>query len=471
MRTVTPLAPSAPALPPPGRSAPEAAAAPFAAVLDTHQARTAVAEGHSPKRPTGAQDPTRTKPATPDARAAASTKPATPGTPDAATAKSDAALTKPGAAPDDAQAGAPSAPTAPLTADPASVALAPVGAPVAAVPAAGAVPAPTATPSPVAPGTTPPVLPGPLAPGAFPLGPVVPGGPATAAPGAPAAGVAATAAATTQPAAPATADPSAVVAAQMPADATTQTPAPAPDAATTAALAAARQAGAGSGPGTGTGTGAGDPRQGADRDPAAAKRTVAPVAASALRAAAPAVAPGAEAGIAAAGTAAPAPTTTVAATAAAPAAPVASSAVSLQQAVETVRLTLGASAQRGVTRARIALRPEELGGVEVHLRHTAEGLSARVVAEAPEAARLLSQAAGELRRTLEQQGLNLVRIEVGTAGSDAAGTGTGAAGSDQRNGRRGPNGNASDLAGAETDLPIADRTIELPNGALVDVLA
>jgi flagellar hook-length control protein FliK len=150
---------------------------------------------------------------------------------------------------------------------------------------------------------------------------------------------------------------------------------------------------------------------------------------------------------------------------------VASSTVSLQQAVETVRLTIGVSAQRGVTRARIALRPEELGGVEVHLRHTAEGLSARVVAEAPEAARLLSQAAGELRRTLEQQGLNLVRIEVGTAGSDAAGTGTGAAGSDQRDGRRGPSSQAGDPAGAETDLPIADRTIELPNGALVDVLA
>src|SRR6478609_1274740 len=84
-------------------------------------------------------------------------------------------------------------------------------------------------------------------------------------------------------------------------------------------------------------------------------------------------------------------------------------------------------------------------------------------AEAPEAAHLLSQAAGELRRTLEQQGLNIVRIEVGTAGSDAAGTGTGAAGSDQRNGRRGPSRQTGDPAGAETDLPIADRTIELPN--------
>ena len=65
MRTVTQLASSAAAHPPPGRSTPEASAAPFAAVLDTHQARTAVAEGHTPKRPTGAQDQPRT---TPDAR-------------------------------------------------------------------------------------------------------------------------------------------------------------------------------------------------------------------------------------------------------------------------------------------------------------------------------------------------------------------------------------------------------------------
>ena len=140
----------------------------------------------------------------------------------------------------------------------------------------------------------------------------------------------------------------------------------------------------------------------------------------------------------------------------------------MHHAVETVRLTVHAANERGVTRARIALRPEELGGVEVHLRHTAEGLSARVVAEAPEAAHLLQQAAGELRRTLEQQGLNLVRIDVGTAGDEASGTGAGATGHERRDGRR-PQG---EHAGpADTDQPTLDRTIELPNGALVDVLA
>jgi flagellar hook-length control protein FliK len=209
-------------------------------------------------------------------------------------------------------------------------------------------------------------------------------------------------------------------------------------------------------------------------DDAGTQRTMTSAAADALRAAAPAAAAGAatDAGSAASATGiAPPPTTTATATVSAPAAPAPSAAVPLQQAVETVRLTLGAAAQRGVTRARIALRPEELGGVEVHLKHTAEGLSARVVAEAPEAARLLSQAAGELRRTLEQQGLNVVRIDVATAGDDAPGTGAGAAGNEQRDGRRHTGGRPGGIAGSDTDQTTAERTIELPNGALVDVLA
>jgi flagellar hook-length control protein FliK len=193
--------------------------------------------------------------------------------------------------------------------------------------------------------------------------------------------------------------------------------------------------------------------------------------ADALRAAAPAVHAPTDASATAAATATtPAPATATAATAAAPATPAGTGSVPLAQAVETVRLTINASAQRGVTRARIALRPEELGGVEVHLRHTAEGLSARVVAEVPEAAHLLAQAAGELRRTLEQQGVNIVRIDVGTAGDEAAGTGAGAAGNEQRGGRRHGGSTAAGDA-PETELPIPGRTIELPNGALVDVLA
>ena len=137
-----------------------------------------------------------------------------------------------------------------------------------------------------------------------------------------------------------------------------------------------------------------------------------------------------------------------------------------------MRLTVSAASQRGVTRARIALRPEELGGVEVHLRHTAEGLSARLVADAPQAAQVLAQAAGDLRRSFEEQGLNLVRIDIATADDDRAGTGAGAAQHGDREGRRHAGGaSGGDIAGTDTDTPIVERTIELANGALVDVLA
>src|SRR3954451_15654151 len=123
MRPVTQLAPSAPASqPPPGRSAPPDAAAGFAAVLDNQKARTAVAEGQTPKRPTGAQDRKATgSPATPDARDAAvdATQTST-----ASDARKDVTAD-----------GAPPAPAASVLADPAPAALAIVPVPVTVTPA------------------------------------------------------------------------------------------------------------------------------------------------------------------------------------------------------------------------------------------------------------------------------------------------------------------------------------------------
>ncbi|MEA2226950.1 MAG: hypothetical protein QOF04_580, partial [Solirubrobacteraceae bacterium] len=157
--------------------------------------------------------------------------------------------------------------------------------------------------------------------------------------------------------------------------------------------------------------------------------------------------------------------------AAAPATPVAREGVALQQAAETLRLTVHAASDQGITRARIVLRPVELGSVEVHLRHGADGLSARVMAQAPEAVQLLQQAAGELRRSLEQQGITLVHIEVATADDDSAGNAAGNGAADQE--RRDGGDRSGRQAGTTTELdaPVLDRTIELPNGALVDVLA
>ena len=144
--------------------------------------------------------------------------------------------------------------------------------------------------------------------------------------------------------------------------------------------------------------------------------------------------------------------------------------VGLDHAIETVRLALRASAERGVSHARIELHPRELGGIEIHLRQTADGLVARVVAEHAGAAQLLQHAGAELRRSLETQGLTLLRLDLGASGEqDRRAPG-------EQHGFGDPSGrdaDAEDAASVEDTLaaPTAQTTLTLPNGALVDVLA
>lgn len=165
--------------------------------------------------------------------------------------------------------------------------------------------------------------------------------------------------------------------------------------------------------------------------------------------------------------------------------------VRLAEAVETVKLAFRAAAERGVAHARIALSPRELGGIEIHLKQTADGLLARVVAEHQAAAQLLHTAAAELRRSLEAQGLTLLQLDVGTPGDEqgrgANGSGPfgfadGAAGdgrgSGARAGQRGADAGANRTdADADEEIVLGaargtdPTTIALPNGALVDVLA
>jgi hypothetical protein len=153
----------------------------------------------------------------------------------------------------------------------------------------------------------------------------------------------------------------------------------------------------------------------------------------------------------------------------------AGTAVPLARAAETVQLALRAATERGVTRARISLTPAELGGIEIHLRHTAEGLVARVVAEHAGAAHLLQQAGAELRRSLEAQGVTLLRLDVGASGhhgGQAAGQ-SGSGGAADRSGARAgadvhdADGPATGDVGATPDASL----LTLPNGVLVDVLA
>ena len=137
--------------------------------------------------------------------------------------------------------------------------------------------------------------------------------------------------------------------------------------------------------------------------------------------------------------------------------------VLLTHAAETLRMTISAANAQGVSRARIALRPAELGGVEIALAHGPAGLSAIVTADSAQAAQALQRAADELQRSLAAQGLSLVSLQIGVAGEGPSSR------------RREDRGASADDHGASeapaTDEVAATRTIELPDGVLVDVLA
>jgi flagellar hook-length control protein FliK len=115
--------------------------------------------------------------------------------------------------------------------------------------------------------------------------------------------------------------------------------------------------------------------------------------------------------------------------------------VRLEQAAETVRTTIAMAARQGSSSARIQLSPASLGGLQIHLQRTADGLVARVIAEHPEAAQTLAQNGDDLRRSLQQSGMTLLRLDIessdrrdasaqpqpgagGSASRAAAGTGT-----------------------------------------------
>jgi flagellar hook-length control protein FliK len=138
--------------------------------------------------------------------------------------------------------------------------------------------------------------------------------------------------------------------------------------------------------------------------------------------------------------------------------------VPLARAAEAVEHVLRLASSRGVTHARIALRPADLGAVDVHIRSTAEGLVARVVAHSAEAVQTLQHAAGDLRRSLEEQGLNILNLDIGQPGE----SGTGRAGS-QSNGRNTYDGTPA--AAEADDTTTETKTLRLPTGVLVDVLA
>ncbi len=114
-------------------------------------------------------------------------------------------------------------------------------------------------------------------------------------------------------------------------------------------------------------------------------------------------------------------------------APLLDSGVGLQQAIESLHGTIQLAAGQGLTQVRIALEPEGLGEIRIHLTQTAQGLLARISAETPVAAQALAAAHAELHQSLSSLGLNLARLNIGRHGGATAqdgGTSLGGGGRD-----------------------------------------
>jgi flagellar hook-length control protein FliK len=149
-------------------------------------------------------------------------------------------------------------------------------------------------------------------------------------------------------------------------------------------------------------------------------------------------------------------------------------AVPLSRAVASSGLLIQMAAERGVTHARLNLKPVELGGIEVRLRTTPQGVHAQLVADSPEAARMLSSAGEDLRKSLEDRDVTLLSLDVSTSGDqgrDQPAEFTDAFGEAYRPGGWTNHRVSTDADGLMDSSAPAETTLVLPNGVTVDVLA
>jgi len=94
--------------------------------------------------------------------------------------------------------------------------------------------------------------------------------------------------------------------------------------------------------------------------------------------------------------------------------------VGLPRMVEAVRTAVELTARQGGSQASIQLSPASLGRVRVQLRQTSSGLVARIVADHPDAAQTLAQGGDDLRRSLQQAGIALARLDIETCDQQGA---------------------------------------------------
>jgi hypothetical protein len=217
-----------------------------------------------------------------------------------------------------------------------------------------------------------------------------------------------------------------------------------------------------------------------DGDGAPAIAPVPPAAAAAAPASAPAPAPAPDAAPTSAPGPAPAPAVVaVAQPAATPATavPVAQGTphltrASVDAAVDRVQdLVRIAASRAGGARAMMQLKPVELGTVDVHLRTTREGLVATIAAHDQAGLDALQQAGPELRRTLEDRGVNVARLDLQlSAGQSGLGSGADARQASSGSGRGRSTGPVPEDGVAEDELTVTTVPSQSA-GVLVDVQA
>jgi flagellar hook-length control protein FliK len=138
--------------------------------------------------------------------------------------------------------------------------------------------------------------------------------------------------------------------------------------------------------------------------------------------------------------------------------------------VERVRDLVQIATARGTARAKLQLHPAELGKVDVDLRSTRDGLVATISAADSGALEALQQAGAELRRSLEDRGVTLARLELQLA-PDGHGPQPDRARDGGLRGSHMAAGGADGLDAADDELPTITTTTTLPAGVLVDVRA
>jgi flagellar hook-length control protein FliK len=150
-------------------------------------------------------------------------------------------------------------------------------------------------------------------------------------------------------------------------------------------------------------------------------------------------------------------------------------AVPLSRAVATTGVMVHMMTDKGVNHARLNLKPAELGGIEVRLRSTSAGIHAMLVADSPEAARMLASAGDDLKRQLEDKNVNLLSLDVSTSDKrkdQPAGFSTDGFGEDRYGRGQNQTRSSANESALLMEAPAsAETTLVLPDGVHVDVLA